>query len=803
MYGYLTLSFLLSLEKPLHSTIFAMVYIRDRNDNTNDGRNSFLYYYLFFSFGIIYRCDFLILGSRVAETSDGCQEETLTKQSASGSENTQTYSGRGDSRQGGNAVTSSQKLLASEKCSLSTSGTAIDTETKEEPFEVQDVSTSTGDTTTEEFVTVKEASPASSTVACVETKEELLVSKESQLKGEGSFINVDSQIAKSVESENYVPGLLPAGQGTEVSGSAEENVSGPTSEENAFGPTAESGGNEDLPNDFTEEDQDADTDSELGTGDEAVESDRPAAVVANEDKDSLQSNDVTNSDAQSFERISSYNEVTSLGESGQNEPGNNGQLPTDTGSTFPAFIIDAVSRPFNIENAGADDETVSSLSFGPVDSSKNVTPASEVEEEETDVTLNDGNHDTEEIQEIQESDYSMPSSFEPLSLALEGQRSVSFGPVSSSIEVIQSADFAGDQMSHTVSDLGSKTTSASVDHTSFSEGPQEKLGNLLESTEIIEASLNNAVMADAPETTAALLNSETYCCVSQDSTRADNSMTSIEVIQPPSLDVNGADTLDKLPFLKMVSSDAFSNVQETSVEGADNSRSSVEVIQKSASESDSADEIRSASADARSKMSSPSNESFQSLEQFDGSTTSGSRQDFFSLSNSPELGGETLLDSISSNDQREEKKRLGSQSDSTSFDMDLDFSTATESPPERTPTNTPTWEIAAENPADDVQQSLESSSDGVMDGKEQEPQNFDAKTPTTQLTQKPQWMLGIDKNKITEAIEKAQSHPDKMEIGQLQILVEMLKQEDMIMDVLDTAVQCIIRVSAFTTNVVS
>jgi hypothetical protein len=61
--------------------------------------------------------------------------------------------------------------------------------------------------------------------------------------------------------------------------------------------------------------------------------------------------------------------------------------------------------------------------------------------------------------------------------------------------------------------------------------------------------------------------------------------------------------------------------------------------------------------------------------------------------------------------------------------------------------------------------------------------------------------LAVPRDKMTEAIMQAQSNPWQLEIGQLQVLVELLKQDDP--RLLNTAIQCIIQATAFTINVVS
>ncbi|KAL8621158.1 hypothetical protein ACOMHN_004829 [Nucella lapillus] len=60
-------------------------------------------------------------------------------------------------------------------------------------------------------------------------------------------------------------------------------------------------------------------------------------------------------------------------------------------------------------------------------------------------------------------------------------------------------------------------------------------------------------------------------------------------------------------------------------------------------------------------------------------------------------------------------------------------------------------------------------------------------------------MLNIDRDKMTEAILQAQNGPDKLEIGHLQVLVELLKRDDWTL--LNTTLQCLLRATAFTINV--
>ena len=228
-----------------------------------------------------------------------------------------------------------------------------------------------------------------------------------------------------------------------------------------------------------------------------------------------------------------------------------------------------------------------------------------------------------------------------------------------------------------------------------------------------------------------------------------------------------------------------------------------------------------------------SSESLHSLATSASGSGSGSgRQDFYTPISSPAtVDSSTDNVSFRSFDDSEVSEEL------TFYDLEASGRVTPQTPQDRTPTNTPvsqetggrdakSAEMQGEDtPSSRTEESLitdktpkpsqEGGGDEGLKGQgdlsaksQQQTDGEQAVSKTSPETEsggngKPaqRSMLNIDKDKMTEAILQAQSHPDKMEIGHLQILVELLKQDDWML--LSTTLQCLISATAFTINVVS
>ena len=232
-----------------------------------------------------------------------------------------------------------------------------------------------------------------------------------------------------------------------------------------------------------------------------------------------------------------------------------------------------------------------------------------------------------------------------------------------------------------------------------------------------------------------------------------------------------------------------------------------------------------------------SKEEFYSSESLHSLATSASgsgsgRQDFYTPISSPAtVDSSTDNVSFRSFDDSEVSEEL------TFYDLEASGRVTPQTPQDRTPTNTPVSQEtggrdakSAEMQGEDMSSSRTEESlitdktpkpgqegggdeglkgQGDLSAKSQ--QQTDGKQavsktlPETESGRsgKParRSILNIDKDKMTEAILQAQAHPDELEIGHLQILVELLKQDDWML--LSTTLQCLISATAFTINVVS
>ncbi|KAK7102504.1 dentin sialophosphoprotein-like [Littorina saxatilis] len=208
--------------------------------------------------------------------------------------------------------------------------------------------------------------------------------------------------------------------------------------------------------------------------------------------------------------------------------------------------------------------------------------------------------------------------------------------------------------------------------------------------------------------------------------------------------------------------------------------------------------------------------SSESLQSFATATSGASgMQDFYSPISSPTPGGSSA-DNLSFK-SLDDSADLETSEEMTFYDLESSGRTSTppSSPQDRTPTNTP---ISPELSGGDAESAKAPNSETLSSRMSESliidddtlGQNQGAGDPSTTkssassglskpATRPENRMLNIDKDKMAEAIMQAQTHPDRLEISHLQILVELLKQDDWTL--LNTAVECIIRASAFTINV--
>ncbi|XP_076448020.1 uncharacterized protein LOC143284839 [Babylonia areolata] len=219
-------------------------------------------------------------------------------------------------------------------------------------------------------------------------------------------------------------------------------------------------------------------------------------------------------------------------------------------------------------------------------------------------------------------------------------------------------------------------------------------------------------------------------------------------------------------------------------------------------------------AEAKEYYSSDSLQSFSTAVSGSGS----SKQDFYSPVSSPPTVDSSLDNtSFRSFDDSEASEEM------TFHDVEASGRLTPQSPQDRTPTNTP---VPAElgggdaeltkTPVEETPGGMAESSDAEEDpvkqtaAEEERPKDTDpsvsseadrseSKTSTEAEGSGSGGMLALDKDKVTAAILQAQNGPDKLEIGHIQILVELLKGQDWTL--LNTTLQCLLRATAFTINV--
>lgn len=223
--------------------------------------------------------------------------------------------------------------------------------------------------------------------------------------------------------------------------------------------------------------------------------------------------------------------------------------------------------------------------------------------------------------------------------------------------------------------------------------------------------------------------------------------------------------------------------------------------------------------------------SSESLHSLATSTSSGSKQDFYSPISSP-----ATVDSSTDNVSFLSCDESEASEDLTFYDLEASGRVTPPTPQDRTPTNTPVSHEFEGQDAESVEilgEEMSSSrmEESVVMDKTPKPnqagEDEGLKGRANLATESQQQaddeqvvpetspaaggggkektvrrsLLNIDKDKMTEAILRAQAHPDHLEIGHLQILVELLKQDDWTL--LNTTLECIISATAFTINVVS
>ena len=215
--------------------------------------------------------------------------------------------------------------------------------------------------------------------------------------------------------------------------------------------------------------------------------------------------------------------------------------------------------------------------------------------------------------------------------------------------------------------------------------------------------------------------------------------------------------------------------------------------------------------------------SSDSLQSFATATTSSGRQDFYSpISSPPTVDSSFDNTSFKSFDDSTSYDTEASE-DLTFYDVNASGRKTPQSPQDRTPTNSPAPQEMgggdaefAKTPSTEVSSGMESSvimaetpaQEGARGDEtlQQQEQTAGETAPAPSASEKEDSpsesrMLPIDRDKMTDAILQAQNDPGSMEIGQLQVLVELLKQDDRTL--LNTTLQCLIKASAFTINVVS